>query len=287
MARIRTIKPEFWSSEQVTSCSRDARLLFIGTWNHADDEGNLARSASQLKAKVFPADEIECEPLLQELLAHGLLIEYSVSDKVYLHIDGFKKHQLINRPSKPQCPLYEDSLRTHGVAKSLIVNNSLSTHGALTTEGRKEGREGGDLDTSLRSVSQQSQVVVLEKQRIEEASNEGTRRTWTLYAVSYEKRYGVAPVRNAKVNSLLKQLVARLGADDAAAVAAFYVGHDLALYVRGRHPVELLLRDAEGLRTQWATGKKSTGLEARSAEQREAVRSQVDRVAERLAGEKT
>ena len=125
MARIRTIKPDFWTDEKLTECSISARLLFIGTWNFADDNGNLDRSAKQIKARVFPLEQLDCEPLLQELIAQGLLIEYSHDERLYLHIQGFNKHQLINRPSKPTCPLFDDSLRTHGV---------------LITEGRKEGK---------------------------------------------------------------------------------------------------------------------------------------------------
>lgn len=98
-------------------CSMNARLLFIGTWNFADDNGNLDRSTKQIKAQIFPADDINCEPLIQELLAHGRLIEYSVSGKKYLHIHNFSKHQVINRPSKPHCPTYEPSVSTPGVIR--------------------------------------------------------------------------------------------------------------------------------------------------------------------------
>ena len=132
MARIRTIKPDFWTDEKLTECSLSARLLFIGTWNFADDSGNLDRSAKQIKARVFPLDNIDCEPLLQELITQGLLIEYSVSGKVYLHIQGFNKHQLINRPSKPTCPDYEDSL---------------SIHVPLTLEGK--GKEGKGVEQPI------------------------------------------------------------------------------------------------------------------------------------------
>lgn len=125
MARIRTIKPDFWTDEKLTECSLTARLLFIGTWNFADDNGNLDRSSKQIKARIFPIDNIDCEPLIQELIAQGLLIEYSINDKKYLHIQGFAKHQVINRPSKPSCPEYKYSLNTQGV---------------LNTEGK--GREG-------------------------------------------------------------------------------------------------------------------------------------------------
>lgn len=117
MARIRTIKPDFWTDEKVTECSMSARLLFIGIWNFADDNGNLQRSAKKVKMQVFPADAVECEPLIQELIAHGMLIEYSVSGDLFLHIKGFKKHQVINRPSKsniPQPSLNDDSLSIPG-----------------------------------------------------------------------------------------------------------------------------------------------------------------------------
>ena len=52
MARIRTIKPEFWEDEDVGRLSPMARLLFIGSWSLADDEGLLTWSASFLKAKI-------------------------------------------------------------------------------------------------------------------------------------------------------------------------------------------------------------------------------------------
>jgi hypothetical protein len=53
MARIRTIKPEFWEDDVIGSLSRDARLLFIATLNLADDEGLLRWSAAYLKASAF------------------------------------------------------------------------------------------------------------------------------------------------------------------------------------------------------------------------------------------
>lgn len=78
---------------------------------------------------------------------------------------------------------------------------------------------------------------------------------WEAYATAYRNRYGCDPVRNAQVNAQLAQLVGKLGADEAPAVAGFYVGHNGPLYVRSMHDTGLLLRDAAALRTQWATGR--------------------------------
>jgi hypothetical protein len=142
VARIRSIKPEFWTDDSITECSLSARLLFIGIWNFADDAGNLDRSAKQIKARVFPLDNIDCEPLIRELITHGLLIEYSVSDRKYLHIPGFAVHQVINRPSAPLVPGYEDSLRT----PVTLTESSVSTHsGEEGKGGEGKGRSRGSL----------------------------------------------------------------------------------------------------------------------------------------------
>ena len=117
MARIRTIKPDFWTDEKITECSCCARLLFIGLWNFADDNGNLQRSSKKIRMQVFPSDNFDIEPLVSELITHGLLIEYQVGGDNYLHIKNFRRHQVINRPSAssiPHCPLIEDSLSPHG-----------------------------------------------------------------------------------------------------------------------------------------------------------------------------
>lgn len=132
MARIRTVKPEFWTDEKVVECSIAARLLFVGMFNFSDDNGNLVNSPKRIKMQVFPADIIDCEPLLNELMTHGLLTEYSVNNVSYLNIKGFNKHQKINRPSRTDIPKME------------FHEDSMSNHGALTdgrdTEGKGEGK---------------------------------------------------------------------------------------------------------------------------------------------------
>lgn len=145
MARIRTIKPEFWTDEKVGACSVSARLLLIASLNFADDYGGLERSSKQLKAQVFPYDSIDCEPLILELIRVGLLIEYQVADRKYLHIKGFSKHQRVEKPAKPKIPLYEESANTH-----LLITEPSPTPlrllpeelRSLRDQGRDQGREG-------------------------------------------------------------------------------------------------------------------------------------------------
>lgn len=101
MARIRTIKPEFWTSEQIVECSPIARLLFIGMWNFCDDGGNHPASTKTLKMQIFPGDDIaisQIESLVAELVAAGLLSEYLAEGRRYWNVTGWK-HQKIERPS--------------------------------------------------------------------------------------------------------------------------------------------------------------------------------------------
>jgi hypothetical protein len=148
MARIRTVKPEYWTDERVGECSVSARLLFIATWNFADDHGGLDRSAKQLKAQAFPYDNVDCEPLVQQLLNIGLLIEYEAEGKKYLHIKGFRTHQRVEKPAKPRVPLYEESLKTPRV----VGEESGSPHlGVTVSSSEGNGREGkGDREIGPR-----------------------------------------------------------------------------------------------------------------------------------------
>lgn len=106
MARIRSIKPEFWTSEQVMECSPNARLLFIGIWNFCDDAGRHPYSPRQIKALVFPSDEFTAEDIagmIGELSGNGLLHIYTVDNKDYLQVTGWK-HQKIDKPQKARYP---------------------------------------------------------------------------------------------------------------------------------------------------------------------------------------
>jgi hypothetical protein len=97
---------------------------------------------------------------------------------------------------------------------------------------------------------------------------------WTAYSSAYRERYGVDPVRNKRVNAQLALVVDRLGVEDAPKVAEHYLTSNRGLYVSAGHAVDLLLRDAEKLRTEWATGRAGTDQEARNAD-RTAARGNV------------
>ncbi len=174
MARIRTIKPEFWTSEQVIELSRDARLLFVGMWNFCDDAGVHPAAYKTLKAEVFPGDDItgdEVKKMVREIIAQGLLGEFEHEGRRWWFVTGWK-HQLINRPSTSRypsppriAPLQLAAGQVDNPGKGLdaeaegaenngdsppyhdpLTEDSLSTHGGLITgkEGKGRERKGED-----------------------------------------------------------------------------------------------------------------------------------------------
>jgi len=89
------------------------------------------------------------------------------------------------------------------------------------------------------------------------------RATWTAYAIAYRARHGATPVRNAKVNAHVKQIVQRLGHAEAPLVAEWFLRVNERLVVQGMHDLGLLLARCEAYRTQWATNRQVTETSAR------------------------
>ena len=100
MARIRSIKPEFWSDPQVVALPMAARLLFIGCWNHADDYGVLKDDPARLKLQILPGDDVDPVHLIDELVAANLVLRRVAPDGTsVLVIRTFCEHQRIDKRS--------------------------------------------------------------------------------------------------------------------------------------------------------------------------------------------
>jgi hypothetical protein len=102
MARIRTIKPDYWTDEAVVELEFWERLLFIGLWNFADDQGFLLYSPKRIKMQVFPADDVDVSRGLARLLEVSLLEAFDVLSTpgaVLLRVKGWDKHQRVSNPA--------------------------------------------------------------------------------------------------------------------------------------------------------------------------------------------
>lgn len=101
MARMRNLHPDFFTDEKVVQVSLAARLCFQGLWCEADREGRLEDKPLTLKMRLFPADNLDIEPLLAELAKVGLVQRYSAEGRRYLLVSNFKRRQHLHPKEAP------------------------------------------------------------------------------------------------------------------------------------------------------------------------------------------
>ncbi len=137
MARIRTIKPSFFQSDDVSVLPLRARLTWIGLWTQCDDQGRTKDHARLIKAAIWPLDTVslaDIEEDLSTLAAHGRIVRYEVDGGRYLEVANWSEHQKINRPTRSTIPA--PTLNGHAP----LTADSLIAHAGKGKEGK--GREG-------------------------------------------------------------------------------------------------------------------------------------------------
>lgn len=199
MARIRTIKPEFWTSGQILECSRNARLLFIGLWNFCDDHGRHKFVPRQIKAEVYPGDDLSEDDILgmlHELSKNGLIRTYVVENSEYLQVTGWH-HQRIDKPQKQKFP-----------------EPSENTPGTLPPRARGLGKEGKGKDSKGEELKHMSDLQ--SDVHVKNSKNE--------FSESFEQFWQAYPTD--RLMSKLEALRAwqRLGEEDRTAAIAGVAG---------------------------------------------------------------
>lgn len=100
--RKRQINHAFFMNEDLSKLSAQARLFYIGTWTLADREGRLENRPKLLEAYLFPHENIQVQPLLDELIKAKFIVPYD--DNKHLFIPKFNTHQKIH-PNEAQSAL--------------------------------------------------------------------------------------------------------------------------------------------------------------------------------------
>jgi len=151
MARIRTIKPSFFKSDDVSVLPLRARLTWIGLWTQCDDQGRTKDHVKLIKADVWPLDPVslaDIEEDLEVLARHGRIVRYEFGDERYLQVTNWTRHQKINRPTAshiPPPPLRPAPAEQYdSEPRGTSGYPQVRPHGALTEASRGEGkgREG-------------------------------------------------------------------------------------------------------------------------------------------------
>lgn len=263
MARSRNIKPGFFTNDSLAELPALTRLFFVGLWTLADRDGRIEDRPRKLKAECMPYDDMDADAALSELQSKGFVQRYEA--------DGVRCMQIVNW-CKHQNPHMKEAEST------LPAMQEHQTSTVQATDKQQPSTERAGLIPDSGFLIPDSSPLIPDSSVAPAAlSGKAPRKrgakpvpdsaaVWASYSEAYERRYSVHPVRNASVNAHLAQLVGKLGAAEAPFVAAHFVKSQNGLYVAAMHPTNLLLRDAEKLRTEWATGRQVTRTQAQQAD---------------------
>jgi len=173
MARIRTIKPEFWRDDDLSEVSPEAALLAIGLLNVADDEGFFNANHKLIEADIFPLRELSrtVTVLMQELESIGYIVLYSSkTNRKYGHVVNFKTHQVINKPKPSKIKdLCSDVCSYRSDTVQLPVGKE---------QGKEQGKEGNI-------------VVSDDNDEIEQARTYTFNEFYTAYPVKKSKKAAI------------------------------------------------------------------------------------------------
>jgi hypothetical protein len=272
MARIRSIKPEFWVDSKIASLPKATALFFIAIWNFADDDGIFetdSRSLS-LRIPIYRAQDIQ--KMVNALWKAGLIV-CSPDDDLAM-VRGWH-HQRIDKKRDGKYKLSEI------LWKSWVDSKNAREESTQGSDRRGKDKIGEDRILTPPSVEADVRpILALQPEIPKRKDPPPTAATWEAYSEAYRLRYHVEPTRNAMVNGQLAHFVKRVPIEEAPAIARFYVDHSNGLYLSAGHAVSLLLRDAEKLRTEWLTGNRITRNTVRAVETRDHFTTQLRDIAE-------
>ena len=91
---------EFWLDEKIGSLPPEARLLYIGTWSLADDNGVLRGNPAYIRSQLFAYDEevtaADVRRWIELLTAERMLVPFTHRGEHYLLVRRFRDHQKID-----------------------------------------------------------------------------------------------------------------------------------------------------------------------------------------------
>ncbi len=163
MARIRTIKPEFFRHEglqdlEAANPGKQVMLVFAGLWGHCDKAGRFEWKPRQLKLDILPFLEFDMVETLGALERAGFLRSYEVAGRRYGVIPSFADHQRINgkeaqepekHPPQPFCepePTCETDLNQSGTNREATwkqPGSNLPDRKGREEEGKGNGEARG------------------------------------------------------------------------------------------------------------------------------------------------
>lgn len=156
MARKRMISPSLWTSQDVGKLTIFERLLFIGMFSNADDEGKGIANPYLLRSMIFPYDDISIAEIEKAKAHIGQLIQvqfYSIKDNEYYKFTGWQKWQKVDHAQAsiiPEpLPLTEQSVNNPESFTEQSMNDSVNSPASFDEEPLPNIRESNIRESNL------------------------------------------------------------------------------------------------------------------------------------------
>lgn len=237
MARIRTIKPEFWTDEKMALLDPKTRLVFLGLICMADDFGRLIDNIKSLDGMLFPHTDETSRDSLETLATLSRIVRYtSKSGQKLIQIAKWSDHQKVNHPGKEILPAPTQGDIAQSVASKRVNQPSLEKRKRTSRKSQESLKKSSCLipttydqrpTTNDHSVSDET-----------DASAVDSRVNWPAEASELWTQK-VTPVTPARCGGILKPVVSRFGwPDTRAGILAYLTGvpegrtRDLAYFAK-------------------------------------------------------
>ena len=149
MARIRSVKPEFWDSPDTARASLRCRLFYIAMWNWADDWGIGDANAGRLVSFAFPNDDdisAADYPTLRREVSECYGVQfYEVAGRQFYAIPTWETHQRTEKKARRSNPGPEDADSPGNTRESNRPTHSgglSDTQPRIPARGKGEGGSG-------------------------------------------------------------------------------------------------------------------------------------------------
>lgn len=143
MARIRTIKPEFFRHLDLYNAEQETklplRLAYAGLWTACDREGRFRWVPQELKLDCLPYDNVDFSRVLDALWYRGFIEKYTSQGRFFGFVPSWNDHQHINNRETESIipsPSESDILTREG------HDNDASTKFQRGREGKGRERKG-------------------------------------------------------------------------------------------------------------------------------------------------
>lgn len=269
MARIRSIKPEFWRDGKIARITKQCALFFIGLWNFCDDEGKCETDSLELSLKLPLFRSQDIVKHISQLYEAGL-VRLSIN-RDWLLVQNWE-HQKIDKPKKPKVSK-EDIQWLEPFTPGESPKSRRSVGDKSSKSRRKdrigEDRIGSGADLFSEGVAPATSARPVEAEVVTDETPDQKSlgaRIWDAYRAAVQKRWRFDPPANPTVRGQCAQIGKRLGEEAIPAIEFFVAKNNDQYLLKTHHPVGAFLKNAESYHGQWQRGQVVTTHQAQTFE---------------------